>query len=127
MSTRFIQRVIDKAASYTVSPRRDLCGQVFTNRGAVGGITFTLPKPDDQLLGWWYEFIGNEPQSITVASAVAGDIVTLGDQAANSVALQTGGQIVGGCIRARCVRTAVGAFKWHVAGVAVGHTYTVAT
>jgi hypothetical protein len=41
---------------------------VFTNRGAVGAVTFTLPAAAPALAGVFYEFLGIADQSITVAT-----------------------------------------------------------
>jgi hypothetical protein len=62
-----------------------------------------------------------------VAGATAGDVVTFNDAAANSLAASTSGQKIGALIRATCIRTADTTYKWLVVGLAVGHTYTVAT
>jgi hypothetical protein len=126
MSIRFTRRSIRKAASYTVNPSVDACGTTFTNSGAVGAITFTLPRPTAGLLGQWYRFRGVVAQNLIVAAATAGQIITLNNLAAASVAMQTGGQIVGGVIEAECVLLASGVYMWAVAGSTVGVTYTVA-
>lgn len=127
MGIRMKRRVVPKAASYTVIGTVDAAGAIFTNRGAVGAVTFTLPTPNRAALGDFYDFRAVADQNLLVAGAVAGDILTLNDLAANSVALSTGGQRVGGAIRAECIENVEGTFKWLVHGVAVGHTYTIAT
>lgn len=127
MSTRQKRRVVDKTAAYAVSRLNDECGTVFTNRGATGGVTFTLPTPNFSYLGDFYDFRGIANFAVTVASATNGDIVTKNDAAANSVAASTAGEIIGAALRAECIRTGTDTYKWLVAGVAVGHTYTVAT
>lgn len=127
MSTNFKRRVIDKTAAYSVSLLRDQPDTVFTNRGAAGAVTFTLPAPGAQYLGVRYTFRGVADQTITVAGNTAGDIVTLNDTAANSVAMSTAGQKIGGVIEAECIKTGDSTYKWSVQGLTVGVAYTVAS
>lgn len=127
MSTRQKRRVVDKTAAYAVSRLNDECGTIFTNRGAVAGVTFTLPTPNFSYLGDFYDFRAIADYALTVAGATAGDVVTKNDAAANSVAASTAGEIIGASLRAECIRTGQDTYKWLVYGLAVGHTYTVAT
>lgn len=127
MSTRMRQRHVPKTADYTIKPPMDSAGTIFTNRDASGTVIFTLPAPGLQMLGEWYEFHGIADQTLTVAAATAGDIVTKNDAAANSVSAQTAGEKIGAKLKAICVESAAGVYKWAVSGLAVGHTYTVAT
>jgi hypothetical protein len=120
------KRVIGKSASYTINPNGDRGGSVFTNDGAVGAVDFTLPTPNLNALGLEYRVVGVANFAVGVVGAAAGDILTKNDVAANSVKAQTAGEIVGAELLARCVKVGSG-FKWQVVGVAVGHTYTVAT
>ncbi len=78
-------------------------------------------------MGWWYRFKAIADQSITVASAVADTLVCLNDQNADSLSISTAGQKIGGEIEVVCIETASGTFAWAASGIAVGHTYTVAT
>lgn len=126
MSTRQKRRVVGKAASYALNPAVDGCGTVFTNRGAVGAVTFTLYRPNRAALGDFHNFRCVAGQNLIVAGLTAGDIVTFNNAAAASVALQTGGQLIGGAMRAECIETVEGTFKWQVIGLSVGHTFTVA-
>jgi hypothetical protein len=127
MSTRLNRRVIAKAASYTVNPALDSPGTVFTNAGAAGAVTFTLPAPGQGTRGWWYRFLCVVDQNLIVAAPTAGTLIALHDAAANSVALQTGNQKIAGVIEAQCLETVPGTFRWAAYGIAVGHTYTTAT
>lgn len=126
MSVRLTRRVVPKSASYTIVYPMDAPGTVFTNRDAAGPVTFTLPSPGRQLLGVEYEFLGVAAQNLIVAGATAGDLVGLNDTAADSLAMQTAGQIIGGWIRAVCVESAAGTFQWAVEGTTEGVTYTKA-
>jgi hypothetical protein len=127
MSTRLTRRIVPKSASYTIKYPMDAPGTVFTNRGASGTVTFTLPTPARQLLGVPYHFTAVADYALAVAGAAAGDLLTKNDAAANSVTASTAGEIIGATIEAVCVESAEGTFKWAVAGVSVGHTFTVAT
>lgn len=111
-----------KTAAYTVDPDVDPSGTVFTNRGAGGSVTFTLPDVVPSMAGLHYRFVGIANQNIVVATDTADTLVTLNDAAADSVAISTTAQKIGGVMDAYCDGTA-----WVVVGSAVGHTYTVVT
>lgn len=119
-------RLVAKIANFTIDPTTTRIGTLFTNRGAAGAITFTLPQLSGSAGGtwdgYWLEFAGVADQSITVACA-AGKAMTFNNVAATSLAMSTGGQKIGGRIKA--VWDA-GAAKWFLFGVSVGVTYTVA-
>lgn len=127
MSTRLVRRVVPKAASYTLIAPMDSAGTTFTNKGAVGAIVFTLPAAIRALLGYHYRFRVVADQTITVAPPVADTALALNDTAADSVALSTGGQKLGGVIEAECIEITDGVFQWAISGSSVGHTYTVAS
>lgn len=126
MPSSLLKRVIGKSAAYSASAAVDRAGSVFTTRDAAGAVTFTLPTPGRGYLGCEYAFASVADQSMTVAGKTAGDILTLNNAAAASVAASTGGQKLGAKIVAICVETVTGTFKWLVTGVTVGVTYTVA-
>lgn len=110
-----------KTTSYTITPA-DKCGTLFTNRGAAGAVTFTLPAPTAVPAGTWYEFLGHAAQNIIVAAPTADTLVTLNDAAADSIAMQTAGQIIGALLKVRNDGT-----QWFAVGETVGVTYTVVT
>lgn len=122
MSTRLERRFVAKTASYTINPHVDRCGTVFTNRGASGAVTFTLPAPGNAMKGWFYEFRGVAGQNILIAVPTADTAIVKNDAAADSLALSTAGELIGGAARAECDGTA-----WILFGQSVGHTFTVAT
>lgn len=119
-------RLVAKTAAYSVNPTTDRLGTMFTNKGAVGAVTFTLPQLSGAAGGtwdgYWLEFVGEADQTITVACA-AGKAITFNNAAATSLAMSTGGQKIGGRIKA--VWNASTA-KWFLFGQTVGVTYTVA-
>lgn len=101
MPTRLEPRIVPKTANYTVNPLVDRCGTIFTNRGATGAVTFTLPSlSSGQYLGLYYDFLGIADQNIVVAAPVADTLVAFNDAAADSVSLATAGNKIGGLVRA---------------------------
>jgi hypothetical protein len=124
-------RQINKTADYTIKPASDPNGATFTNAGASGAVVFTLPTPNAGMLGWWYDFVGLADQNITVAAPTADTLIAINDLTADSVALSTAGQKIGGSLRARCVRStaysAVAAYRWVVTPTTNAAAGTVAT
>lgn len=120
------RRIVVKTANYTIlSPMvantaGDPSGTLFTNRGAGGAVTFTLPVITANMAGVEYEFDGVANQTMTIAAA-AGTVVTFNNAAAASVAASTAGGKIGAHFHAIC-----DGLSWHVIGDAVGVTYTVA-
>jgi hypothetical protein len=115
-----------KTADYViVSPATaagDPSGTIFTNRGAVAAVVFTLPAPTQAIAGVFYEFLGIADFAMTVATATADTLICLNDIAADSLASSTATKLIGGKFRAECDGT-----SWIAYGVAAGGTYTVAT
>lgn len=92
------KREIAKTADYTVTAADN--GTLFTNLGAVGAVTFTLPT---RARGLNFGFMAIADQTITVASAGSlDDIVTFNDAAADSIAFSTGGSKIGAHVRLYC-------------------------
>jgi hypothetical protein len=120
MSTRLERRLVPKTANYAINPWVDRCGTVFTNEGAGGAVTFTLPAPVPALRGWHYRFKGIADQNVIV-SAGAGKGVAFNNAACASLAAQTAGQKIGADIEATCTGT-----KWVLDGGTNSVTYTVA-
>lgn len=109
-----------KTADYTILTTADPSGTVFTNRGAVGAVTFTLPAASQALAGTYYEFDSVAGQNMAVAAA-AGTVVTVNNAAATSVTCSTSSQKIGAHMLAKCDGT-----SWLLLGDTVGCTYTVA-
>lgn len=112
MSTRLTQRFIAKTASYTIRPASDAPGTRFSNRGATGTITFTLPAPAQRLKGFWYGFEIQADYTLIVAGATAGDLATLGNAAANNVSYAIASNKLGRRIFAECDGT-----QWFCYGI----------
>lgn len=113
--------VAAKTTSYTILPS-DGCGTHFTNRGAAGAVTFTLPGPTAVVAGTWYQFTAVATQNVIVATAIADTLGTINDLAADSVTISTSMQIVGAHATAWTDGT-----QWFYNGDTVGITYTIAT
>lgn len=98
-----IRRAIAKTASYTLKAMQpDRPGTVFTNRGASGAVTFTLPTAAPALNGYFYDFVVQANQSLIVAAAAANTLHTIGDATADNVGFQTASAKLGRAIRAYC-------------------------
>jgi hypothetical protein len=93
----WIQKIEAKTASYTVVAPAD-CGKIFTNRGAAGAVTFTLPDPTG-LDGFWCEFFVVAAQNVIVDYGPADKGIAFNDVDADAIAFQTAAEIVGNGIR----------------------------
>ena len=114
MSTRLKVRTLDKTASYVISQAKgDAAGTCFTNLGASGSITFTLPTPNDSTLGDWYDFRVQADHSLVVAAAAVNTLVTVDDATADNVGFQIAGKKVGRGIRVACTGRLGGSYYWH--------------
>lgn len=111
---------VKATSGYTVAVATDPSGTRFTNRGAAGTVTYTLPAPAAAIAGYIYEFLSVEDQIMTV-SAGTGLAVTFNNATAASLTSSTSGQKIGALIIAVCDGT-----SWHLTGATVGVTYTVA-
>lgn len=103
--TTFKRRQVNKTADYTIKPANDVSGTVFTNAGATGAVVFTLPVPNQAMQGAEYDFVGIADQTITVATPTADTLIALNDVAADSIAMSTAGQKIGGRMRVVCLRS----------------------
>lgn len=103
----FIQAAVSaKTANYTVgSVATDVIGTIFTNRGAAGAVTFTLPAPTQ---GQYYFFSSVVAQTMTISagSAIA---ISINNAACTSIAFSTASQQIGSL----AVAWADGA-NWHL-------------
>jgi hypothetical protein len=112
--------IVAKTTSYTVLPS-DKCGTLFTNRGASGAVTFTLPAVAAVLAGTWYYFCGLVAQDLIVAPPVADTLITFNELDADSIAASTAGGEIGALVKVISDGT-----SWIAFGEVVGVTYTVA-
>jgi hypothetical protein len=88
-----------KTANYTLD--NGDWGKIFTNRGAGGAVTFTLPAVAGAPSGAYAHFFVVADQTVTIAGT-AGEVVTFNDPTANSVAFSTSSEKVGAGVYALC-------------------------
>lgn len=94
------QPVEAKTAAYTVKSRD--CGKIFTNRGASGSVTFTLPKIDADfagMTGFNVEFYSVAAQDLVVASDPSDSLIVDSDATADSITMDN---VIGQHLRVVC-------------------------
>lgn len=87
-------RIVAKTADYTVLSRES--GTFFTTTGGTAARNFTLPTIASG--PWYFEFFNGADQNMTVTAQTADTIVTFNDLAADSVAVSTSSEKIGGSI-----------------------------
>lgn len=113
--------VTETGTTLTVTPGD--AGKVFCNLGAGGNIAYTIQsaalfRPGDQIT------VLSAAAGTTTVSFTAGQLVAFNDVAANSVALSTSSEIIGGGFLFTCLSDA----KWHCCPMTEEtQTVTVAT
>lgn len=98
--------VVETGTTLTIGPSD--AGKVFCNVGSAGNIAYTIQtaanfRPGDQIT-----VLSAAAGTVTV-SFTSGQLITYNDVAANSVALSTTNEIIGGGF----IFTCVSASKWH--------------
>ena len=98
--------IVETGTTLTIGPGD--AGKVFCNVGAAGNIAYTVQsaalfRPGDEIK------ILSAAAGTTTVSFTAGQLITFNDVAANSVALSTTNEIIGGGF----IFTCVSASKWH--------------
>ena len=76
--------IVAKTGNYTCVTADS--GTFFTNEGAAGGVTFTLPTNAADHKGWFAEFFTVAAQVLTVASSPTDKLVVHADAAADTIA-----------------------------------------
>lgn len=113
--------IVETGTTLTIGPGD--AGKVFCNVGAGGNIAYTVQsaalfRPGDQI------WILSAAAGTTTVGFTAGQLIALDDVAANSVALSTSNEIIGGGFLFTCVS----ASKWHCCPLcSEAQTVTVAT
>jgi|TARA_R110002020_G_scaffold68280_2_gene178901 hypothetical protein len=92
LDNSIVRPIAAKTAAYSVT--EDDFGTLFTNRGAAGSVTITLPAAASYT-GKSVEFYCIASQNIALTAA-AGTIVTKNNAAATTATLSTGGDQEGG-------------------------------
>lgn len=86
--------VVAKTANYTVTTAD--CDTLFTNRGASGAVTFTLPATASKGLRFGFFVVAN--QDVTVTAGTADTMVCFNDAAADSIAFSTSSEKIGAMV-----------------------------
>src|SRR5262245_9299311 len=97
--------VVAKATAYSVLATD--CGTLFTNEGAAGSVTFTLPAPSAEQNGVGFEFANVTAQPIVIAVTGNDKLIVHNDAAADTV---TTASTIGQHFKVVCV----GATGWLV-------------
>lgn len=114
------RKVVVKATDYTVTVADN--DVIFTTRGAVGAVTFTLPA---LARGLRFTFFNEADQNMLVVAGTADTMVTFNDLAADSVAFSTAGEKIGAWVE---VIANDDASKWMVRqSIHDAQTATIAT
>jgi len=94
MSRDLYHKISAKTSSYAIT-KMDL-GTLFTNRGASGAVTFTLPLTTGLETGWHCRIFAVADQNVVIASYGSSDnIVTFNDAGADSITISTASEIMG--------------------------------
>ena len=96
---------VAKTANYTILPSDN--GKLFTNTGASGAVTLTLPALAP---GYKFGFFVVANQNLTVSSAAGNDIVVFNDAAASTLAFSTTNEKIGGML---VVESNLDGTKWY--------------
>jgi hypothetical protein len=113
--------VVETGTTLTIGPGD--AGKVFCNVGAAGNIAYTVGsaatfRPGDQI------WVLSAAAGTTTVSFTSGQLIAFNDVAANSVALSTASEIIGGGFLFTCLS----ASKWHCCPLTEEtQTVTVAT
>lgn len=113
--------IVETGTTLTIGPGD--AGKVFCNVGSSGNIAYTVQsaalfRPGDQI------YVLSAAAGTTTVSFTAGQLIAMNDLAANSVALSTSSEIIGGGFLFTCLS----ASKWHCCPLTEEtQTVTVAT
>ena len=88
------KEIIAKTADYVM--KADDIGKLFTNRGASGAVTLTLPPTNTIENGWGVDVFVVADQNLTVETPDADTLVAFNDANADSAAFSTASEKVGG-------------------------------
>jgi hypothetical protein len=112
--------IVPKTGSFTLDPNQYPSGTRFTNRGASGAVTITLPLLNTAApwVGYRLEFFGVADQNIAFATTATYG-VTFNNAAATSLTASTSSQKIGALLEAAWDGT-----SWHL--TALRGTGTVA-
>jgi hypothetical protein len=113
------REIINATGNITLTS--DDVGKIVTNRGAAGAVVVTLPAANSTNAGGTILVLPTADQNLTV-SGTADTMIILNDLTADSVAVSTAGQKIGGGFE--MVSDGVG---WHALVLGAAGTQTVTT
>ena len=117
--------VLAKTADHTVTADEARSCTMFTNRGASGTVAFTLPAPSTSLAGVRLLFVSLVAQVISVETATADTLITMGDAAGDKLAAPGS---IGAEIECWCDGTSwIALGRGETAGNTASLNYTVTT
>ena len=117
--------VLAKTANHTITADEAKSGTIFTNRGASGTVAFTLPAPSADLTGVRILLVAIAAEVISVETATADTLVTMGDAAADKLAAPGS---IGAEIECWCDGTSwIALGRGETAGNTASLNYTVTT
>ncbi len=124
MTLRHRTPTVAKTADFTLDPNATVDGTVFTNAGATGAVTCTLPQLSNtpEWDGYYVDFHGVADQNIAFA-CTATKAIALNNAAATSLTAGTSSKKIGARLRARWD---AGQTKWHLMQLEQGSASTVA-
>ena len=117
--------VLAKTADYVITEDDARSCTMFTNRGASGTVAFTLPAPSADLAGVRLLLVSLVAQVISVETATADTLITMGDVAADKLAAPGS---IGAEIECWCDGTSwIALGRGETAGNTASLNYTVST
>mgnify|MGYP003123123672 CR=1 FL=1 len=117
--------VLAKTADYVITEDDARSCTMFTNRGASGTVAFTLPAPSAGLAGVRLLLVSVVAQVISVETATADTLITMGDVAADKLAAPGS---IGAEIECWCDGTSwIALGRGETAGNTASLNYTVTT
>ena len=117
--------VLAKTANHDITADEAKSGTIFTNRGASGTVAFTLPAPSADLTGVRILLVSLVAEVISVETATADTLITMGDAAADKLAAPGS---IGAEIECWCDGTSwIALGRGETAGNTASLNYTVTT
>src|SRR5688572_31388472 len=110
-----------KTATYQVT--KEDSGTIFHTTGATAAVVFTLPAISEG--PFYFLFISGADVDMTITAKTADTIVTFNDVAADSIALSTSSEKIGGAVEVYC--DGVTLFALPRAGDGRYQSFTIAT
>jgi len=98
-TAKLLRKVEAKTTAYSITSAD--WGKLFTNRGASGSVTFTLPAVAAAESGFYVDFFVVADQDVVIAST-ADQMITFNDVDANAITFSTSSEKVGAAATLIC-------------------------